>query len=101
MSNNKPYKIIRKIDIPKLQLWFTWLILFLLPSIISIACFKYCQKEYLYFFKTDLIFTSFDKIKSYNEAITPEIFLKNRLELIKKIDTNKELEDLKKDIDKI
>ena len=101
MSNNKPYKIIRKIDIPKLQLWFTWLILFLLPSIISIVCFKYFQKEYLYFFKTDLIYASFDKIKNYNEAIKPEIFLKNRLELIKKIDTNKELEDLKKDIDKI
>ena len=101
MSNNKPYKIIRKIDIPKLQLWFTWLILFLLPSIISIVCFKYFQKEYLYFFKTDLIYTSFDNIKNYNEAIKPEIFLKNRLELIKKIDTNKELEDLKKDIDKI
>ena len=99
MSKNKPTTIIRKIDIPKPQLWFIWIILFLFPSIFSIICFQYFQKEYLYFLKTDLISSSFDKLKKYNEAITPENFLKNQLELIKNIDTNQTAEALKAYID--
>ena len=99
MSKNKPTTIIHKIEIPKQQLWFTWFILFLFPSILSIVCFHYFQKEYFYFFKTNLISSSFDKLKKYNEAITPENFLKNQLVLIKDIDTNQTAEAIKAYID--
>ena len=101
MSENKPSKIIQKIEIPKLQLWIIWAIMFLLPSIVSLICFNYFQNEYIYFLKTDLINTSFEKLKNYNESIIPENFIKERLNLIKELDTNQPLELLKAKIDEI
>ncbi len=99
MSDNKSVKLVKKIDIPKLQLWLVWFILFLLPSIISIISFDYFKYEYLYFYKTDLINSSFERLKNYNQLIIPENFIEKRLDLIKKLDTNQPLEALKACID--
>ena len=101
MSENKATKLVKKIDIPKLRLWFVWAMLFLLPSIISIISFNYFKEEYLYFYKTDLINSSVEKLKSYNQSIIPENFIENRLDLIKKINTDQSTESLKANIDKI
>ena len=101
MSENKPLKIKPKVEIPKLQLWIIWAIMFLLPSITSLICFKYFQNEYIYFLKTDIIDTSFEKLKNYNDLIIPENFIKERLKLIKELDTNQSLELLKTKIDEI
>lgn len=101
MSENISTKIKQKLEIPKLQLWIIWAIMFLLPSILSLICFKYFQKEYIYFLKTDLIDSSFERLRNYNDSIIPENFIKNRLELIKGLNTNKPFEQLKSDIDQI
>lgn len=101
MLENKATKLVEKIDIPKLRLWFVWAMLFLLPSIISIISFNYFKEEYLYFYKTDLINSSVEKLKSYNQSIIPENFIENRLDSIKKINTNQSTESLKANIDTI
>ena len=101
MSENKPIKIRRKVEIPKIRLWLIWLLLFVFPSIIASIGFDIFSKEYAYFARTDLISEAYENIRKYNESIVPENFLESQLKEIQDLDTSKTINELKSNIDRI
>ena len=101
MLENKAIILKDKVEIPKLQLWLIWLLLFVFPTLVTIIVFDYFGKEYKYFANTDLIYKGFEDIKKYNDLIVPEKFIEEQQTKIKALDTNLSPEDLKKQIDNI
>ncbi len=101
MSSNKAVRITKKIEISKLQLWLLWLLLFVLPSIMSIFGFNYYKQEYIDYCRMDLIGNAFENIRNYNELIAPEAFIEEQLKEVKKLNNNNSLESLKYEIDRI
>ena len=101
MSENKAIIIERKIEFSKLRLWLIWLLLFVFPSITAIATFNYIKNEYYYFAQTEQINKAFNDIKKYNDLIAPESFMEEQIKEINKLNTNKEQNKLKKEIDNL
>ena len=99
MANNNILKITKKIEVSKPILWFTWFILFVLPSIFAIVGYNYFKKEYIYFSKTDYINQAFHIIRAYNELIAPENFMSEQLKEIKSISRLDSPEAIKNQID--
>ena len=99
MQNKKIKQVNKNMQIPKARLWVIWLLMIVMPSIISIFGYNIFSKEYINFAKTDLIAKSYEGLKRYNQTIIPEKFLSNCLTEITSLPADKSPKQLKKDID--
>lgn len=99
MSNSEIKTIKREIIIPRLRLWVIWFLIVVLPSVAGLLIFKFFNKEYAYFSKTELISNYYDKIDNYNHIIAPENYMTSQLVNIQRINAALSPESIKSEID--
>ena len=87
MSENVRALIREKVTIPGTRIFLAWLLLVVIPVVMSFAALNYFLKEYAYFSEEGKLAEAYNQLELYKNSLVVENFLTSRLPYLERLQT--------------